>query len=177
MKNILNSITRSSTIIVLLLFGMLAEVQAQKCKFDFDKEDPISGDRVRRNNYKLKKQAFTVSYYRKKDEFKLELSMIFAGARTFSVTTSDQLVLKLSNNETITVYPSKEFAPTSQATGSGVYTFYAISYNATQEQYQQISENGVVHVRSNMGGETYDVEVKEKMAEKMKIGAGCMVKG
>ena len=176
MKTILNSITRSSIIITALLFGLLAEVQAQKCKFDFDKEDPISGERVRRNSYKLKKQAFTVSYYRKKDELKLELNMVFAGARTFSVTTSDQLVLKLGNDETITVYPSKEFPPTSQATGAGVYTFYAISYNATQEQYQQIAEHGVVHVRSNMGGETYDVEVKEKMTEKMKTGAGCMVK-
>ena len=172
----MNSFAKPLLITAVFLLGFLTELQAQKCKFNFDKKDPISGDRVRRNSYKLKKQAFTVSFYRKKDEFKLELNMVFAGARNFSVTTSDQLILKMENGEMITVYPSKEFAPTSQATGSGVYSFYAISYNASREQFQQISKSGIVHVRSNMGGETYDVEVKGKMTEKMKLGASCMLK-
>lgn len=171
----LKPILKSSMFLIVCLIFSITDLSAQKCKFDFDKEDPISSERVRRNIYKLKKQAFTVSYYRKKDEYKLELNILFAGTRNFNVTTSDQLVLKLENGETITVYPSKEFSPVSQATGAGVLTVFAISYNATQEQFELLASSEVTHARSNMGGQSFDVPVKSKMGEKMKQGANCIL--
>ncbi|WP_462249949.1 hypothetical protein [Ekhidna sp.] len=162
--------------ILLILITSIGELSAQKCKYTFDKEDPISGERVRRNSYKLKKQAFTVSYYRNGDDYRLELSILFAGSRNDIITPKDELILKMSNGENVSVNPVENYEPVKQATTVGVYTVYAVSYAATKEIMEQLSNGGgITYARATIGSESFDVEVKGKNSEKMMEGAKCML--
>lgn len=156
--------------IVISLLGMTNVSAQKKCKYNFDKEDPITEERVRRNTYQGYLSPMSIGLYRRADEFKLETNIRFNGIRRFSVTTSDQLVLKVGD-ESITLYPSREFEPIY----SGNITAYAISYDVDREVFQKISDSGIKIARNNVGGETWDFKVKDKMLEKIKIGANCML--
>lgn len=186
MKNLNHMAGFTKLILLALVFtGTITAANAQKCKFDFDKKDPMSGDRVRRNTHKVNygsavelaypfytRGAMAFSFYRNGDDFKLEANGYLPGLKTYTVQTSDQLQIKLGNGEIISVYANNEFKPT--VGGQGI-TLYAISYDASQEVFQKIATHGVVLLRVYLGSEMYDVEVKDKMLDKMKAGAACML--
>ncbi len=61
-----------------ILIMALNTADAQKCKYKLDEEDPMTNERIRRNQVKLK-PYFIVSFYRKAEDLRVELNVNYLG--------------------------------------------------------------------------------------------------
>ena len=107
----------------LLTFAVLAlgalDMSAQKCKYTIDETDPMTDARVRRTKMTLEGRDFVVNYYRKGDEFRVEMAVALIGERNFVVSEGTELNLKLGNGN-IEVFKAAQRAPVSYVAGTQV---------------------------------------------------------
>ena len=75
------------------------DASAQKCKYLLDETDPMTEERVRRTKMTLEGRDFVVNYYRKADEFRVEMAVALIGERNFIVEEGTELSLKLGNGD------------------------------------------------------------------------------
>ena len=157
-----------------VLFGPTVLEAQKKCKYDFDEQDPMTEVRVRRNKVKVKR-FFLVNFYRKGDEFRVEVEIAMAGERNFVVPKGNELQLKLGNG-TILRFPAAEDAsPVSYVAGSQIATNFAISHHCTREQMELLAAHGFRVVSTPIGDETYTLEIKEKKVSRNARDAACML--
>ena len=157
-----------------VLFSPTVLEAQKKCKYDFDEQDPMTEVRVRRNKVKVKR-FFLVNFYRKGDEFRVEVEIAMAGERNFVVPKGNELQLKLGNG-TILRFPAAEDAsPVSYVAGSQIATNFAISHHCTREQMELLAAHGFRVVSTPIGDETYTLEIKEKKVSKNARDAACML--
>ena len=76
---------------------MSVDASAQKCKYLTDETDPMTEERVRRTKMTLEGRDFVVNYYRKADEFRVEMAVALIGERNFVVEEGTELSLKLAD--------------------------------------------------------------------------------
>ncbi len=157
-----------------VLFSPTVLEAQKKCKYDFDEQDPMTEVRVRRNKVKVKR-FFLVNFYRKGDEFRVEVEIAMAGERNFVVPKGNELQLKLGNG-TILRFPAAEDAsPVSYVAGSQIATNFAISHHCTREQMELLAAHGFRVVSTPIGDETYTLEIKEKKVSRNARDAACML--
>lgn len=157
-----------------VLFSPTVLEAQKKCKYDFDEQDPMTEVRVRRNKVKVKR-FFLVNFYRKGDEFRVEVEIAMAGERNFVVPKGNELQLKLGNG-TILRFPAAEDAsPVSYVAGSQIATNFAISHHCTREQMELLAAHGFRVVSTPIGVETYTLEIKEKKVSRNARDAACML--
>jgi len=160
------------SIIFILSFN---EVNAQdKCKYSFDKEDPMTNERVRRN-YIKGKPFFQFAFYRKADDFRFETLLKFNGTQEFIVPKGQEMNIKLGNGDVIIVLNADAATPNSYVSGPQVMTNYSMSYFATKEQMELMAKHGISVVATHLGNKTYTLEFKEKNLEKDKAKIACML--
>ena len=58
------------------------DASAQKCKYLLDETDLMTEERVRRTKMTLEGRDFVVNYYRKADEFRVEMAVALMGNGT-----------------------------------------------------------------------------------------------
>jgi hypothetical protein len=160
--------------IMLLVLASSSGLSAQKCKYAYDKTDPMTEERVRRSENKLK-NYFIVSYYRKGDSLRVELNVHFVGERNFQVPPGEKLDLKLTGGEILSLSNAQVASPISYVAGSQVMTNYAMSYFCSKEQMQQLARSGFKAASAKLGDETLTVEVKEKEVGDTGSKAACML--
>lgn len=160
--------------LLLFLTCFSLQSEAQKCKYDLDKTDPMTDERVRRITYSLK-DYFQVSFYRKAADYRVELNVRFVGERNFRVLAGETMDLKLVNGTILTLSSAQLANPVSYAVSGQVMTVYGISYNITPEQMQQISETGFTVAKVKLGGEELTYETSDKVVLKTAAGAKCML--
>lgn len=157
-----------------VLFSPTVLEAQKKCKYDFDEQDPMTEVRVRRNKVKVKR-FFLVNFYRKGDEFRVEVEIAMAGERNFVVPKGNELQLKLGNG-TILRFPAAEDAsPVSYVAGSQIATNFAISHHCTRDQMELLASHGFRVVSTAVGDQTYTLEIKEKKVSKNARDAACIL--
>ena len=164
---------RSAPFVLLLLLSCSASM-AQSCKYDLDKKDPMTEERVRRNEMKIK-SYFILSYYRKADEFRVELNVRFVGERNFAVQPGAELKLKLADGTILTFPAAQTATPISGVNGSQIATIYAITYSCTRDQMEQLAKEGFAVASAQIGDETAMVELKPKEVPGTAEKAACML--
>ena len=114
------------TFLIVLVIGIFSsQMNAQNCKYDFDKKDPMTEERVRRNRYTLK--SFLVfNLYRRGDDFRVEVEVALVGEQNYSVEKGEEVLLKLSDGTLLTLKAADEANPVSYVQGYQVATNYAI---------------------------------------------------
>lgn len=173
----MKSIPLKSFLLVFALILSMPQIQAQKkCKYNFDKEDPMTGERVMRNEVKLK-SYFIVSYYRKADSLRIELNVRFVGERNFRVPKGSELKLKLSDGKILSFFSAQTANPLSYVGGSQILTNYAMTYYCSKEQMEDLAEYGFTVASTKLGDETITMEVKKKKVAKNANKARCMLVG
>lgn len=169
-----NKLFKTATLLVITLLS-ITEVSAQKqCKYSFDKVDPMSGERVRRNNIKGNSN-FLFALYRKANDFRFETLIRFGGTQDFIVPKGHEMNVKLGNGEIIQLKNADAASPVSYASGVNIMTNYSMSYMATKEQMEQMAKHGFTVVSTKMGNQTYTLEFKEKNLEKNMEKTVCML--
>jgi hypothetical protein len=158
--------------IFILTFG---EVVAQKkCKYSFDKEDPMTNERVRRN-YVKGKSYFKFAFYRKANDFRFETLIVFNGTQEFVVPKGQEIVVKLGNGDVIKGINADNATPNSYVANAAVMTNYSMSYIVSKEQMELMAKHGITVVSTKLGNKTYTLEFKEKALEKNKVKIACML--
>lgn len=171
---------KKSLLVRAILFSFItilfaSEVNAQKkCKYSFDKTDPMSNERVRRN-YVKGKSYFQFAFYRKANDFRFETLIKFNGTQEFVVQKGQVMNVKLGNGEIIEVVNSDDASPNSYVFNNAVMTNYSMSYVVTKEQMEMMANHGFTVVSTKLGNKTYTLEFKEKNLEKNKEKVSCMM--
>ena len=84
--------------ILLLLSGIIFSSlsYAQKCRFQFDKEDPVTGERVVRTGVSLSMWT-KFQFYRSDDDLRIEYYAMLGGEHNFSVPPGAIMKIRLGN--------------------------------------------------------------------------------
>ena len=168
-----------SPLFPLLTFAVLAlgalDMSAQKCKYTLDETDPMTDARVRRTKMTLEGRDFVVNYYRKGDEFRVEMAVALIGERNFVVSEGTELSLKLSNGDIEVFKAAQRATPVSYVAGTQVATNYNATFYCTEAQMALLAEHGFGVASIQLGDETVTRVVKEKKASKTKENAACIL--
>ena len=163
-----------TTILLLIITVCSIKMNAQNCKYDFDKEDPMTNERVRRNSYKLK-PFFTLSMYRKANENRIEVNVALAGEQNYRVEKEDKIFIKLGDDSLLTLTTADVANPVSYVQGYQVATNYAISYNISKEDVEKISKSGIAVTRLKLAEQEMTIESSKREIRKTAEGASCML--
>ena len=121
----------------LIILGSTLQLNAQSCKYDYDEEDEITGERERKNTYRFTYEL-NVSLNRASDTFKFQVNRVLQGEVDHIINSQDQLILKLGNGESIPLSPEGTYTPSSRIAGAGILTDYKnLIYNSSREHYEK----------------------------------------
>ena len=174
--------TKILTLGILFLFTFTLQLSAQKCKFDYNKTDPITGEATKGTLLKVDTKVWngsnpfhrSIGISRIGDAFWLEIEIIIAGNMREIILKDDPFIIKLSNGETITILSYSEVLPIQQATAF-VYTSYTAKYKIDAVSLQKIAENPPTFYRINIDEKTYDKELVGKIQNKISQAAACIL--
>ncbi len=164
---------------ILFVTCIALTIQAQKCKFDFEKKDPFTGKTTIGITATLEK-AWKIGFNRSENDYLIGLAINFAGVKEGIINKGDTLMIALENGEPIILIASDKALPTSDVVGSGGYeqiqTWYQPRYIPNSEQMRQFSLEKVIAIRVYFGTVWYMIEISSKNAEKIIKAASCILK-
>jgi len=152
------------------------EASAQKCKYKVDEVDPMSEERIRRSKMTMDGRDFVVNFYRKGDEFSVEMEVALIGERNFVMPKGTELKLKLGNDEIEEFTAVEKATPLSYVAGTQVATNYSASFSCSRAQMEALAEHGFKVVSIKLGDESLTRLVgKEKKIQQTKHNASCIL--
>lgn len=162
--------------VLFLLFTLyVIPVNAQKCKYQFDKEDPITGERIRRNIHNINMWT-KLAFYRANDDTRVELNFVKGGEQNFAIPVGTEIIIKTGDGKLLKLKSANKAMPQSFVTGNQVATAYAISYFISKEQMQQIADNGIKFIKAMILDDlSVDYEIKKGKNKKIMKSAFCML--
>lgn len=167
---------RIAVLSFLLIGFSIQEVSAQKCKYKVDETDPMSGDRVRRAKMTMDGRDFVVNFYRKADEYRVEMEVALIGERNFVMPAGTELRLKLGNDNIASYKAAQEATPLSYVVGTQVATNFSATFYCSKSQMEELAAHGFKVVSIQLGDETLTREVgKDKKVEQTKANASCIL--
>lgn len=165
------------TALLLLAFAALSSSTfAQKCKYLLDEIDPMTEERVRRCKMTLEGRDFVVNYYRKADEYRVEMEVALIGERNFVVAAGTPLSLKLGNGTVATFEAAQEATPVSYVAGTQVATNYSATFLCSPAAMEQLATHGFTVASIELGDETITRVVgNDKKQAKTQAHAACIL--
>jgi len=147
---------------------------SQKCKFDFDKKDPITGESEKQISFN---PSGSMSIHIRKTGaiYHLNISIIFDGVKDEYLNKGDSITFKLESGKLINVYAMDKYPPTSDVSVDQIYTYYRPVYTITEEQLKQISDSPVVFLRIVVGSVKKDFEINDKDRLKFQSIVKCIL--
>jgi hypothetical protein len=175
----MKKITKILSLGILFLFVFSLQLSAQKCRYDYDKKDPISGEET-------KGSSFAVSSFMGMANWKMGVNKIgntyyignllnVSGNVREMIKKGETVVFKLSNGEIVTLYAQDDFLPVQQATQNGVYTQFTSKYNIDAETLQKMAENMPTFIRLNAESKVYEKEIPAKLGKQISQAAKCIL--
>jgi hypothetical protein len=146
---------------------------AQKCKFDFDKVDAFTGKRTFSMKPDLAR-GWGMSISNTAGNYDIGISVIVGGITRNVINKGDTLMLALESGLPIVLRANAEYAPSSNAAGTTVYSAYSAMYAISREDLQRLGQKKITALRMYVGSTNYTLEVKEKNAEKICKAAACV---
>jgi len=97
-------------LIVLFIF-ITMQAFSQKCKFDIDKKDPISGEQTKGNTFKIN-TSWSLGFSKINNQYFVSMFIVFGGNTREIITPENTMIFKLANGEIITLYAKDRYTPT-----------------------------------------------------------------
>jgi hypothetical protein len=170
----MKKITSILTLGILLLFVFTLQLSAQKCKFDYNKTDPITGESTQGNTFSIDRW-WKMGYNKTGNTYYLGMFIQYGGQVREIISKGDPITFKLSNGEIITVIAQEESLPVSQAYSTGVATFYSGKYEIDAVTIQKMAENPPTFSRIKIGSMVYEKEISAKDGKKISDAAKCIL--
>ena len=176
----MKKITKILCLGILFLFAFSWQLSAQKCKYDYDRADPITGEASKGNTctiqtYGMGFPIWQVGFNKMGDSYFIGNMYRLVGNVREVIQKGDQMFIKLSNGELITLVAQDDFLPIAKATQSGVYTEYLSKYAIDAATLQKIADNQPTFIRMNIESKTYEKEISSGDGKKMAQAAKCIL--
>ncbi|MGI6291933.1 MAG: hypothetical protein ACOXZH_05885 [Bacteroidales bacterium] len=161
--------------IMIAFLAISSMLQAQKCKYNYDKVDEITGKAVKGISVELDSD-WEITLHKEDKSYCLELRFEkAAGQLTEDLEKGSPLVLKLANGELINLVSKEKVTPKAELAGFVVVVVYRIKYDISPEDIQKMSEQMLTFGRVEIQNTTFDISVKVKEATKFKQAAVCIL--
>jgi hypothetical protein len=161
--------------IIISFLAISSLTQAQKCKYDYQKTDEITGKAVKGISVDLNSD-WEITLHKEDNSYCLELRFEkAAGQLTEDLEKGSPLVLKLANGDLINLVSKEKITPKAELSGIVVVVVYRIKYDISPEDIQKMSEQMLTYGRIEIQNTTFDISVKEKEAAKFKQAAVCIL--
>jgi len=163
---------------ILFLFVCTLSLSAQKCKFSTQK-DKVTGKIKKWNSIKfLPKGTINgsqISFIKTDTTYHFEMFIISKGNFREPIQKGDPIVIKLSNEEEITLTSIDEFKPTSQILDGLVTYRYKGLYEIDAVLLKKIAEFQPTIISIFIGDKVYTDELSSKTGLKFSEGAACIL--
>ena len=159
---------------ILVMICISLTINAQKCKFDYEKKDPFTGKLTSGITATLAR-PWKIGFNKAGDNYSIGLFTNFAGAKEDIINEGDTLMFALENGNPIILVASDKALPTSDVIGSQIQTWYRPLYIADVEQIRQLSLNKIIAVKIYLGT-WYSLEIPLVNAQKIMQAASCILK-
>jgi len=123
----------------ILLYSYENSLFAQKCKFNVDEVNPISGERLIKTAT-IKAPNLRIAFCRKGDELFIESNIRFSGEKNSKIDSGLVITFRLEDN-TLVKFRTKEITyPTSEANQYGIWTYYYLFFYGSKEDFELLSK-------------------------------------
>jgi len=164
-----------SLVILFLLVCSTLQLSAQKCKFDYDKKDPLTGEVTKGNTFKVK-IFWHLGFNKIGNKYFVSMLVYGAGNIREIITPANTLIFKLANGEIITLNANDNFYPIAQATQGGIVTTYSAKYDISEENLQKITASPLVYAKVEVGSlPPTDAEFNVKKGTEFQNKAKCIL--
>ena len=159
-----------------ILFFFLASMQlsAQKCKFDYEKEDPLTGAQTKGNTFTVK-VYWKIGFNKVGDKYTISMWLRMNGQVRDIITPENNIVFKLENGEIITVFANDSYVGRSQATQNGVLTVYDAIFAVSEDDIKKLAASPLTYVRMPIGALTAESELNTKKGAEFQGKAKCIL--
>jgi hypothetical protein len=172
---------RTILIFITLMLGMISSY-SQKCKYDYDKKDEITGQSVKAIH--VRQMTKGCSLIQIEDSFALSIAFVLVGDRKEIVKTGDSLIVKLENEKIIYLFAKGDALPVARTnsisdgkggvTQSGVMSYYTVTYRLPREKLQELKGSPIRLCRVTFAGLLLNLDFKDKGMLRIQNGAICM---
>jgi hypothetical protein len=170
----MRKITKILSLGILFLFVCTLHLSAQKCKYNYNRTDPITNESAKGNTFSIH-IAWKMGFNKLGDTYHLGMYIRLNGNIREFIRKGDPLIFKLSNGEVVTLNSSDEFLPAAQATENGIVTVYQGKYDIDVPTLQKIAANSPTYVRMNIESRVYEKEISAKDGKKITHAATCIL--
>ena len=171
----MKKITKILTLGILFLFAFTLQLSAQKCKFDYNKTDPITGEATKGNKFEVN-GSWDMGFNKIGETYYISMEYDTRGELKDILQVNDPIVIKLSNGEIITLTAQEECPPSYQMLwAAGWYTYWKGKYSIDASSIKQIAENLPVFARMNIGNKVYEQQISDKVGKKISQAAACIL--
>ena len=164
--------------LVMLFMFIAPQVYSQKCKFDYEKKDPLTGEATKGNSFMIK-MWWHLGLNKVGNEYHVGMYIRLDGNVRDYVTPENTIIFKLENGEIITVYADNEYVPTAQSVRYGneyrVVSVIRAKFTISEEDLQKIATSPLAYVKMTAGARTYDSEFKTKKGAEFQNKAKCIL--
>jgi len=169
---------------VLAVVGLTT--QAQKCKFDYEKKDPLTGKVTKKSTFTI---VATVMFYTIERPLKWKLDVNKVGDKYFigmfigltgsvknPITPETAIFLKLSNGELITLYANDTYYSTTDVKqDGGVVSTYDAKFDISEEDMRKLAASPLIYVKVGIGARDYDSEFNVKKGTEFQNISKCIL--
>jgi len=175
-----------------MLFMCIAmQAYSQKCKFDYDKTDPFTGENAKGISAKINNWLF-LGFNKIGNNY--DMGLVANLYHTGTSLKGDSIILKIVNEQNpngiiLTLYSVADVKPIVQAatnaqyyysTASAKSTFYGsykVKYEITEQQLELLSRGLVTDIRLYLGDTDFNVlDIKKKVSETLRQAAICILR-
>lgn len=167
MKNIIRLLT------VAVIF-ISTNVYSQKCKYDYQKKDEITGEETKGSTFDVKR-GWKFGLNKNGNQYSVGMLINLNGNVRDIITPENTIIFKLENGEIITVKANQDYVPTAQATEYGIVSIYNSRYTISKEDLQKMASSPVIYIRISIGLQTYDESLVAKKGKSFQEQASCIL--
>jgi hypothetical protein len=171
---------------LLLLLSSSNVFGQKKCKYTYQKEDPITGEQTKGTKLLVFATPLTMQetwylfFDRKGNNFSVRMSIKLTGEFNMPLEVGDSLTFKLADGKIFTLYAKERNAPVTEAYINGadqpvILSCFICNYDISKEQLESMATSPVTFIRMNIGSFPIDKEIGKKVGKKFQEDAHCII--
>lgn len=160
--------------------------QAQnKCKFDYEEDDPFTGKLSRGTSTTIFPTSMSTHEYweigfdRLNDVYSIINNISIAGKSDSYLYQGDSLMFATKDGSIISCYSVEKISPVTQAekvmNHDIITTTYLSKYSISNEQMEILASSPITNIRINIGEQVYQQEIRSRHAKDFMEDAKCIL--
>ena len=160
--------------ISLLLMCATGQAYSQKCKYDYQKEDKITGETTKGSTFSIK-MWWKLGLNKNGNQYFIGMWIRINGNIRDVITPENTIIFKLENGEIITINANEDYFPSAQTDQYGVYSDFNARFSISEEDMKKLAASPLVYVKVGVGARVYDESFATKKGRTFQNLAKCML--